>query len=112
MKFEKVLHGIRKYIEKEMYPKLTSWQAPIVGFAVGRMTKKADAIKQHSFMKMLDIVDENGNVDITELYNDIRNEVQIRQTMVFEDIPLIGSITLTPEDIDKIYRIITAGEEQ
>lgn len=115
MKFERVINGIYRYLEREMFPKLTSWQAVAMGVVAGRLVKRADAVKitlqTHPIAKLLGIVDENGNVDITELYNDIKTEAQKRQGIAFEDVPLIGNIKFAVEDIDKMYRIITAGEE-
>lgn len=115
MKFERVFEGVQRYAERELCPKLASWQAVAVGFAVGRMGKRCNEVKNvlqnHPMAKLLGVVDAEGNVDITEIYNDLKVEVQKRQTVVIEDVPLIGDLKFGVEDVDKMYRIISGGEQ-
>lgn len=114
MKFEKVLNGVQKYIQREFCPKLNDWQELAINVVIGRAMKKTDTIKNfftnNGLVKALGFVDENGDVNINELYHEIKSEVQ-KKNHISIDIPLVGNIKLGTDDVDKMYRIITAGEE-
>ena len=56
---------------------------------------------------MLEIIDENDMIDIDTIYGEIRKQAEKGSATI--DIPMVGSITLTKDDVDKLYRLIKEG---
>jgi hypothetical protein len=112
--FECVVDGINKYIDKEIYSKLNSVQEFVSRVVVGRINQNADMIKNelmhNGFAKTLGFVDSDGKVDIDEIMQSIKKELE-RQECIKVDIPLIGSITFKPEDADSLYKEIVGRDD-
>lgn len=107
-----VQNGIVKYLDTEITPKIPGWQKWVFGAAVGISISKISniftALKEHPFVKMLDVIDENDNIDIDSIYQEFRRQSQ-KGAITF-DVPIIGMpITLNTTDVDKLYQMIKGG---
>lgn len=111
--FEKVLHGITKYIDSELYSHMNSLQEFTARVLVGRVLSNEKEIKEkfieNGYIRTFGFVDSDGNVEVKELAKDIKRELA-RQGKVEIVLPMFGKMTFVPADVDILYMMIT-GEE-
>lgn len=107
---EHVAKGVAKYLDAEVmsqYPE-NSVQKVLVGTGLALMIRKtekfADSLKSNETVKMLDVIDENGNVDIDTLKDALK--ANIPETGVVYDNKFIGKMTFMKADVDKLYDYI------
>jgi hypothetical protein len=107
--FEK---GVASYLDTELMSKLpeNTFQRVIAGTAISLAIKKSEPIlsnlRNNSFVKMIEIFDEKGNVDIDLLRDEVKK--QIPESGVKADFPMIGTMTFHQNDVDKLYNHIIA----
>jgi hypothetical protein len=53
---------------------------------------------------MLGLIDENGHIDIETLYEEAKKQAQKETIRI--DIPLVGTLKLNGDDIEKLYSYI------
>jgi hypothetical protein len=109
MNFDKVIHGIVKYLDNEIYSNMTDWQEVLARIAVGRMIGDTSELKKtlmdNSFVKTFAIMDEHGDVDVDGLMRDLKNQIA-QKGKIDISIPLLGKFTFTSEDVDELHRTI------
>jgi hypothetical protein len=109
MNFNNALTGVTRYLEHEIYAKMTGWQEVLAKLYVSRMTANIDNLKAslmtNPFVKTLAIFDSEGNVDAEGIINDLRHLIS-EKGKVCISIPLLGDFTFTPDDVDKLYNIM------
>ena len=109
--YNQVVNGMTKYIDQEIVNKIQGWQRWALGAGAGIMMNKGtnmfNAFKAHPVVKMLEVIDENGMIDIDTIYTELRKQAE-KGSATF-DAPMIGTITLTKDDVDKLYRLIKEG---
>lgn len=112
MQFEKVINGISKYIEREIYPNMTDWQEILARMAVTRFMSNKDNLKaeliRNPFVSMLNLVTESGEVDVNGIMADLKSQVAAKGKIEIH-IPLFGTFSFTAPDLDKLHRIIMEG---
>lgn len=109
VRFEKVIDGINRYIDSEIYSNLNDLQELLARIVVGRINSNAENIKavlmSNGFAKTLCIIDSDGMVDIGRLMQDIRREIERKGSIEF-DVPMIGRLKFTPADVDVLHDMI------
>lgn len=105
--YKQAIEGIARYIDSEIVPKMDGLQKWIFGTGAGIAMRKADEIfhqfKDHQLLKALDLVkDEDINIEL--IYEELIK--QANQSAVKIEIPLLGTLSLNKDDIEKMYRII------
>lgn len=114
VKFEKVLDGAAKFMDKEIYPGMNDWQEVLVRIAVGRIFENREVIKNtlvnNGIVRTFGVIDEDGNVDIEGLAEDLKTEIK-KKTKITVEIPMFGSMTFHPSDVDKLCKFIMEGKE-
>lgn len=98
-------NGVTSYLDKEMMAKI---QNPLLKYtavsALYVVDKKAtnifNTLKDNSIVKTLELIDSNGNIDEDLLLEALKSGMK-NQTLSFNT-GLLGTITLYPEDIDKL----------
>ena len=109
--YNQVVNGMTKYIDQEIINKIQGWQRWALGAGAGiMMTKGANifnTLKSNPIIKMLDVIDENDMIDIDTIYTELRKQAE-KGAVTFEA-PMIGTITLTKDDVDKLYHLIKEG---
>lgn len=112
MRFERVINGILKYMDAEIYGGMNPWQEMLSRIAVARVVKNSEKIKDvlanNAFVKTFAIIDDEGNVDIEGLLHDIKEQIE-RKGKLSVTIPMIGNYSFVPSDVDKLYQFITEG---
>lgn len=110
VKFEAVLDGIAKFLDKEIYSGMNDWQEVIARVTVGQIFENREAVKSafinNGIIRTFGIVDENGDVEIERLASSLKTEIQRKEKLTFK-VPLFGSLTFHPSDVDSLYETIT-----
>lgn len=109
--YNQVVNGMTKYIDQEIINKIQGWQRWALGAGAGIMMTKGtnifNTLKANPIIKMLDVVDENDMIDIDTIYTELRKQAE-KGSATFEA-PMIGTITLIKDDVDKLYHLIKEG---
>lgn len=108
--FENVLDGIAKYMDREIYAGMNDWQEVIARVTVGQIFENRAAVKEsfinNGLIRTFGIVDENGDVEIERLAFSLKKEIQRKEKLSFK-IPMFGTLTFHPSDVDSLYEMIT-----
>ena len=106
--YSQVVNGISKYIDQEIVNKLQGWQKWALGAGTGIFLSKSGEnftqLKENSIVKMLGLIDENGMVDVDIIYSELRKQAD--KGAIVAEIPMIGKLTLTKDDVEKLYTCI------
>lgn len=107
-----VQNGLVKYIDTEITPKIEGWQRWVFGAAISISLSKIsnifNALKENPFVKMLEVIDENDNIDIDVIYQEFRKQAQ--KSAITFNVPIVNlPLTLNSADIDKMYQLIKGG---
>lgn len=109
--YNQVVNGMSRYIDQEIINKiqgLPRWGLGAVsGIALSRGANIFNTLKANPIIKMLEVIDENDMIDIDTIYTEIRKQAE-KGSATF-DAPMIGTITLTKDDVDKLYHLIKEG---
>ena len=112
MSFERVLNGIVRYLNCEVFKEMNDWQEMFARIAVSRIIGNPEALKHavmdNAFIKTFGIIDADGNIDINGLMQDIRTHISQKGKLTVS-LPMFGSFTFTAEDVDKLHRMIMEG---
>ena len=109
VKFENVIDGVNRYLDKEIYGNLNDLQEFLARLAVARINQNADLIKtslmNNGLARTLCIVDSEGMVDVDSLSQDIKREID-RKGNIQVEIPMIGKLTFRSVDVDVLRDLI------
>jgi hypothetical protein len=112
-KFEKVVESTAKWIAEKVYPKMNDLQEFVARMFVGRVLENEEKIKEtlasNGMLRTFGFIDDEGMVDVDVLFGDIRREIERKGKLVI-NIPWIGKLTFTPEDVDELHNCITVVE--
>lgn len=110
--YDKVMNGIAKYIDNEIVDKIPGWKKWLVGSGIGMMLSNSnnifEQIKNNEFVKLLNIIDDYDNIDVENIYKELKKQAQ--KGSVDVELPMIGSFRLNEQDVDKLYRFITESQ--
>jgi hypothetical protein len=113
-RFEKVVEGISRYIDKEIYAGMNDFQEIVARIAVGRFIENQDRFKStltnNGIIQTFGVIDSEGLVDIDCLANDLKREIERKEKLTIS-IPMFGKLTFRGNDVDVIRQYIT-GERQ
>lgn len=107
---EQLMKGVSAYLDNELMPKLnkTGLERVLTGTAIGLFLNKnrniVDNYKDNKIVKMLGVIDEEGNIDIETLSKELKNNITNDGIKV--EIPMLGKITFHKEDVDKLKEYI------
>lgn len=106
--YSKVLNGITKYIDTEIVDKIEGWQKWVIGSGIGialsNSTNLFNQLKDNEIVKMLGVINEENKIDIEKIYKEFKN--QAKKGSISFEVPLVGTLTLNEQDVDKIYDFI------
>ena len=110
MEFEKVLNGILKYLNNQIYSNMNDWQEVLARIAVSRVVGNGQQLKDtllnNAYIKTFGIMDSNGVIDVDGLFSDLKEQISQKGKITFT-IPAFGKFTFTPEDVEILYKTIT-----
>ena len=109
MRFEKVLNGILRYMDSEIYSNMNDWQEIAARIAVSRLVRNSDGIKKmlidNAFVKTFAIMDDEGDVDVEGLMQDIKEQIESKGKLTIS-LPMFGTFSFVPADVDNLHRMI------
>jgi hypothetical protein len=108
MKFDRVLYGINKYLDKEIYAGMNDWQEVVARIAVSRIignNNLEQTLLGNPYIKTFAIADTEGNIDVEGLYRDLKKLIQAKGKIEIE-LPIFGKFTFTESDVDCLYSCI------
>lgn len=112
MHFDRVISGLIKYLDQEIYVGMNDWQEMLARIAVSRVIGNKDTLRtslmNNPFVKTFAIIDENANVDVDGLIRDLKMQIEQKGKIEIA-IPMFGKFTFTSEDINKLHRTIMEG---
>ena len=112
MDFDRVINGIIKYLDREIYIGMNDWQEMLARIAVSRVIGNKDHLREslmaNPFVRTFGIIDEGGNVDVDGLMRDIKEQMELKGKLEFA-IPMFGKFTFSSADVDKLHRTIMEG---
>lgn len=105
---EQMKKGAEAFCAKEIEKKLPLSKAFLFGTAAGVAFSKFDAIaewlKSNPIIAKLGIINEDGEIDDETLFAAMRSQAEKGNASF--DIPIIGKITFSGEDVDKLHQCI------
>jgi DNA-binding transcriptional regulator LsrR (DeoR family) len=106
--YSKVLNGITTYIDREIVDKINGWQKWVVGSGIGiamsNSTNVFNELKKNQVVKMLGVIDKDDKIDVEKIYKELKK--QAKKGAITFDVPLVGTMTLNEQDVDKLYQYI------
>lgn len=106
----KIEAGIARYIDTELIPKLPDDGIKRVGVGIvsGLIAKRGglmlEQLAKNPTLQMLTIADSTGGLDVGLLYEVAKEKVPAKGVSVV--LPVVGKLTIYPDDIDTLYRYI------
>jgi hypothetical protein len=110
MNLERVLNGVARYLDREIYAGMNDWQEILARIAVSRIldNKAIENMMNNPYLKTFAIADADGNIDIDGLYRDLKRLVQAKGKVEIQ-LPIFGKFTFTESDVDCLYSNIVGG---
>ena len=110
MKLDRVLNGVARYLDKEIYAGMNDWQEILARIAVSRIldNKNIESLMNNPYMKTFAIADTEGNIDVDGLYRDLKRLIQAKGKVEIT-LPMFGKFTFTESDVDCLYSCIVGG---
>ena len=109
MEFEKVIRGILKYLDRELYPNMVDWQEMLTRIAISRIIgdegKLKTSLMNNSFVKTFSIIDADGRVDVDGLMRDIKRQIEAKGKLEFS-VPMLGKFSFVADDVDTLHRYL------
>lgn len=103
--------GIAKYIDQEFTSKIEGWKRWGVGIGSALILESLPVTLQRwqasELGAMLGIFGDGGDIDIEKLYTHAKRQAQ--QGPLVVQLPALGPVRFTGEDVDKLYRCIMEG---
>lgn len=106
-----VITGIQNYAETEIIQKISGWQRWIVAtgisLALDKSTNIFNELKSNELVKMLELIDDEDRIDIDAIYRELKKQAEKGSATI--DLPMIGAVTFTSTDVDRLYSSIQRG---
>lgn len=110
--FENMELGLTRYLDQELKNQYAedSVQRVVIGIGISLLLKQklqeAKAMLESDLMKNSGIVDEDGMINVDLLRDTIKSEMT--ESGIRYENKLLGTITFHKEDVDTIYKYMTA----
>ena len=112
MTFEKVLNGVTRYFNNEIFCKMSDWQEILARIALARLFGNSENVKasltENAFLRTFAIIDEDGDIDVDGLMRDLKAQVDSKGKLTIS-VPMFGNFSFTSADVEKLHRMITEG---
>lgn len=104
---DQAMRGAVRFADNEIIPHLPSGKGIGAGIALALIMdggrSRILALRDHPAVKLMQIMDEQGNIDLDRLYSAARPKFENKLSV---DVPLIGSLKFDQNDVDKLYKYI------
>ena len=104
---DQAMRGAAKFADNEIIPHLPTGKGIGAGIALALIMDGGKAqllkLRENPAVKMMGVMDEDGNIDLDRLYNAARPRFENKLTV---SVPLLGDLRFDQNDVDKLYRYI------
>ena len=104
---DQAMRGAAKFADNEIIPHLPTGKGIGAGIALALIMDGGKAqllkLRENPAVKMMGVMDEDGNIDLDRLYNAARPRFENKLTV---SVPLLGDLLFDQNDVDKLYRYI------
>ena len=104
---DQAMRGAAKFADNEIIPHLPTGKGIGAGIALALIMDGGKAqllkLRENPAVKMMQIFDDAGNIDLDKLYNAARPRFENKLTV---SVPLLGDMRFDQNDVDKLYRYI------
>lgn len=109
--------GVAAYLDNELMPMLgeNGIQKVLIGAGISMLLhknmNKIETLQSNPIVSAMGVFDQDGNVDVDTIKTEVSN--QMPEEGVKVDIPMVGTLTLKTDDINKLHGYImrAAGKE-
>ena len=109
MRIEKVIDGIAKYIDGEIYSNMNDWQEIVARMAVGRVLGNKELLKQkiteNPLLMSFVMLDTDGEMDVEKFLSDLKGVIAQKGSVKIS-IPLFGNLKFVEADVDRLRKYI------
>lgn len=109
VKFERVIDGINRFLNAELYANMNDWQEVFARIAISRFVGNVSTVKNvlmnNPFIQTLAIIDSEGNVDVDGIMRDLREQLAKKERIEFT-VPMFGKFIFSVGDVDKLHKTI------
>lgn len=103
-----VTNGLMAYATNHMMPKMDSKSQFILGMGLGAAMRKVETLLNSSPLVAAAGYVKDGQVDLDALYSDAMAQMQ-RQGQLVWDVPMLGRLTFTDQDLRDLRQCILGG---
>ena len=104
---DQAMRGAMRYADNEVIPHLPGGKGIGAGIMLALIMEgsreKVLAMREHPAVKLMQIMDEQGNIDLDRLYNAARPKFENKLSV---SVPFIGELKFDQNDVDKLYKYI------
>lgn len=108
--YNRVINAIAKFVDEEILTGIDGWQKWLLGSGIGIALSDGEEVfhqlKNNEAVKLLKLVD-GDKINVTKIHKELKK--QAHNTPITLTIPMIGTLTLKEEDVDKVYELIERG---
>lgn len=109
MELSRVLTGLEKYIDNEIYSGMNENQQTIYLLAAGALKENAmDVLGSNAILRSMLSISRDGDVDLDRLHKLLQVAVRKREKLTL-NIPMFGKLTFNEADITDMIRTIKEG---
>lgn len=94
------------YIDREFIPKINGINKWVIGIGAGAYLAQLDGVVNNNkdMLEKLGVLLPDGTIDIETAYRLIKDQA-IKQGKVTQNIPMIGDVIFSVDDVETFYRI-------
>lgn len=104
---DQAMRGAVRFADNEIIPHLPGGKGIGAGIMLVLIMEgsreKVLALRGHPAVKLMQIMDEQGNIDLDRLYNAARPKFENKLSV---SVPFIGELKFDQNDVDKLYKYI------
>lgn len=104
---DQAMRGAVRFADNEIIPHLPGGKGIGAGIALALIMdggrSRMLALREHPAVKLMQIMDEQGNIDLDRLYNAARPKFENKLSV---SVPFIGELKFDQNDVDKLYKYI------
>ena len=102
---DQAMRGAVRFADNEIIPHLPGGKGIGAGIALALIMdggrSRILALRDHPAVKLMQIMDEQGNIDLDRLYNAARPKFENKLSV---SVPFIGELKFDQNDVDKLYK--------
>lgn len=104
---DQAMRGAIRFADNEIIPHLPTGKGIGAGIALALIMdggrSRILALRDHPAVKLMQIMDEQGNIDLDRLYSAARPKFENKLSV---SVPFIGELKFDQNDVDKLYKYI------